>query len=227
VGATFSPGRADPAVRAAYARPGEVLVVLCGRLSPEKRPEIAVDTIAALRAAGVPAVGVIVGDGPRRAAMIRRAAGLPVHFAGFLPGRESVAALLASADVALAPGPVETFGLAALDALACGTPVVVNAASALPEVLGAAGGAGAGTTGAGVAVAAGGAGVAAGGSGADFAAAVRLLLGHPEAGRRAASRARAERYGWPAAVEDFLRAHGAPRRRGGRPARARCCRDNT
>jgi hypothetical protein len=53
-----------------------------------------------------------------------------------LRGRPAgLATLLASADVALAPGPVETFGLAALEALACGTPVVVDRASALPEVV--------------------------------------------------------------------------------------------
>jgi alpha-1,6-mannosyltransferase len=39
-------------------------------------------------------------------------------FAGFLSGRADLATLLASADVAIAPGPAETFGLAALEALA-------------------------------------------------------------------------------------------------------------
>ncbi len=61
------------------------------------------------------------------------------RFAGFLPDRSDLAALLASADVAIAPGPAETFGLAGLEALACGTPVVVSAESALPEVVGEAG----------------------------------------------------------------------------------------
>jgi alpha-1,6-mannosyltransferase len=49
--------------------------------------------------------------------------------------RNEVAALLASADVALAPGPHETFGLAALEALACGTPAVVSRSSALREIV--------------------------------------------------------------------------------------------
>ena len=82
---------------------------------------------------------VVAGDGSRRAALAYRAARLPVRFAGHITDRDDVAALLASADVAVAPGPVETFGLAALEALACGTPVVVNDASALPEVVGDAG----------------------------------------------------------------------------------------
>ncbi|HEX8628739.1 MAG TPA: glycosyltransferase [Catenuloplanes sp.] len=188
--ATFHPDRADPEVRARYARADEVLLVHCSRLSPEKRPELAVDALAALRAAKVPAVLVVIGDGPRRTALAYRAARLPVRFAGFVADRSAVAALLASADVAVAPGPVETFGLAALEALACGTPVVVNAASALPEVVG-------------------DAGVAVTGVGRDFAAGVCELLDRPVAVRRAAARARAQRFGWPAAVDGFLRAHGA------------------
>jgi alpha-1,6-mannosyltransferase len=187
----FHPARRDPAVRARYAGDDQVLLVHCSRLSPEKKPELAIDSLAAARAAGVPAVLVVVGDGPRRGALAARAVGLPVHFAGFLPDRAAVASLLASADVVVAPGPVETFGLAALEALACGTPVVVNAASALPEVVGAAG-------------------VAAEGTGSAFAEGVLELLARPESQRRAAARARAERFGWQAAAEAFLRAHDAP-----------------
>ncbi len=186
----FHPGRADAAVRARYARPEELLVVYCSRLSADKRPELAVDTIAALRAARVPAVLALAGDGSRRAALAYRAARLPVRFAGHITDRDDVAALLASADVAVAPGPVETFGLAALEALACGTPVVVNRASALPEVVG-------------------DAGVAVRGTPEAVAEGVRALMERSEPERRAAARARAELFGWPEAVDGFLRAHGA------------------
>jgi glycosyltransferase involved in cell wall biosynthesis len=86
-----------------------------------------------------------------------------------------------------APGPAETFGLAALEALACGTPVVVSAESALPEVVGEAG-----------------ASVA----GEDLAAGVRAVLARPERSRRAAARARAEQYDWGTATRGFLAAHG-------------------
>lgn len=188
---TFHPRRRDPRVRQRWAGEGEVLLVHCGRLSGEKHPEVSVDAVAELRAAGVPAALVVVGDGPRRAALAYRAARLPVRFAGFVPDRSVVAGLLASADVVLAPGPVETFGLAGLEALACGTPVVVNSASALPEVVGTAG-------------------VAAAGTGVAFAEGVRDLLDRPEGDRRAAARARAELFTWPAAVDGFLRAHGVP-----------------
>jgi alpha-1,6-mannosyltransferase len=186
---TFHPDRRSARLRARYARADEVLIVHCSRLSVEKRPELAVRALRQLRAGGVPAVLMVVGDGPKRSMVAAEAEGLPVRLAGFVPDRDHVAALLASADVAVAPGPVETFGLAALEALASGTPVVVNAASALPEV-------------------AGPAGIAAPGDPAAFAAAVRQLLARPEATRRAAARSRAERYGWPAAVDGFLRAHG-------------------
>jgi alpha-1,6-mannosyltransferase len=192
--ATFHPDRYDPALRAALARPGELLVVQCTRLSPEKRPDRGVDAVAALRARGVPAVGVLAGDGPLRARLERRAAGLPVRFLGFLADRVRLATLLATADVVVAPGPVETFGLAALEALACGTPVVASAEGALGEVVGAAG----------VAVRGG----PAGGDGDRYAAGVLQLAALPAGDRRRAARRRAEQFGWPASVAGMLAVHG-------------------
>jgi len=177
-------------VRDGYAAPGETLLVHCGRLSPEKKPQRSLNTLATLRANGLSARLVVAGDGPLRHRLERRAARdrLPVTFAGFLPDRSDLAALLAAADVAIAPGPAETFGLAGLEALACGTPVVVSAESALPEV-----------------VAEAGTSVA----GEDLAAGVMTVLSWPEPVRRAAARARAERFGWPAAVQAFLAIHEA------------------
>ena len=168
---------------------GTVVLAHCGRLSVEKKPERSLTTLSTLTAAGLKARLVVAGDGPLRERLERRAAseGLPVTFTGFIKDRADLAKLLGSADVALAPGPAETFGLAALEALACGTPVVVSAESALPEVVGDAG-----------------ASVA----GEDLAAGVRAVLSRPEAERRAAARARAQRFGWPAAVREFLLVHG-------------------
>jgi alpha-1,6-mannosyltransferase len=185
---TFTPARRSAPLRTCYAAPGEALLVHCGRLSAEKKPQRSLTTLATLRAGGLPARLVVAGDGPLRRSLERMAARdrLPVAFSGFLRDRTDLAALLASADVAIAPGPVETFGLAALEALACGTPVVVSAESALPEVVGEAG-----------------ASVA----GEDLAAGVTDVLARPEPDRRAAARARAERYGWPAAVQAFLAVH--------------------
>ncbi|WP_353941264.1 glycosyltransferase [Streptomyces sp. HUAS MG91] len=184
------PTARDAGVRARYAREGEVLLVMCTRLSVEKRPGTGLAALAALRAAGVPARLVVAGDGPLRARLQQRARGLPVVFLGHVADRAALAALQATADVCLAPGPAETFGLAALEALACGTPVVVSASSALPEVVGAAGAVAADT-------------------GAAFARAVREVLARPERQRREAARARAECFGWDAAVDAFLAAHDA------------------
>ncbi|GLW30728.1 glycosyltransferase [Actinoplanes regularis] len=185
----FHPGREDASVRSRYARADELLVVFASRLSAAKRPELAVDTVAVLRNNKVPAVLVVAGDGTRRTALAYRAARLPVRFAGHIADRKAVAALLASADVVVAPGPVETFGLSALEALACGTPVVVDEHSALPEVIG-------------------DAGIAVPGTAEAFADAVSRLMERPREERRAMARARAERYGWSRAVEGFLNAHG-------------------
>jgi alpha-1,6-mannosyltransferase len=183
----FTPAAAVPGARARFATDDEVLIVHCGRLSPEKKPERSLVALEALLAAGVKAVLVVAGDGLSRERMGRRAAGLPVRFVGFVHDRRALAALLASADVVLSPGPVETFGLAALEALSCGTPVVVDAGSALPEVIGTAG----------VAV-----------TDEAFAGGVLEVLSWPVAQRRQAARRRAEEFGWPNAVDGFLAAHG-------------------
>ncbi|MFD8819133.1 glycosyltransferase [Streptomyces sp. NPDC059627] len=187
------PALCDIALRAQYAREDEALLVMCSRLSVEKRPGTAVDAVEALVRRGRRVVLVVAGDGPLRARLEQRARErrLPVTFLGHVSDRDTLGALQASADVALAPGPAETFGLAALEAMACGTPVVASASSALPEVIGSAG-----------AIAAD--------RGEAFADAVEMLLERPCAERRETARARAECFGWGTAVEAFLAAHDAP-----------------
>ncbi len=185
---TFTPTRHDQALKADLARGADALLVHCGRLSPEKHVERSVDTAAELHAAGHRIRLVIAGDGPRREALERRAADLPVTFLGFVGRRSDVANLLATADVSLAPGPHETFGLAALESLASGTPVVVSASSALREIVHP------------------GCGAAVPDHAPAFAGAVNALLDNPESARRSAARARAEQYPWQAAVDGMLTA---------------------
>jgi alpha-1,6-mannosyltransferase len=184
----FSPRAAEHAHWRRFAPDGAALLAMAIRLSPEKRPAIAVDTVRQLLERERPAHLLIAGDGPLRGRLERQARGLPITFLGHLPGDE-VAAVLASADVALAPGPVETFGLAALEALACGTPVVVNRRSALPSVVGTAG-------------------RAADGCGTAFADAVQEVLAQPAARTGAAARARALEFDWTCTVAGFLAVHG-------------------
>jgi alpha-1,6-mannosyltransferase len=186
--ATFTPARRSDDLRRDLASGANTLLVHCGRLSPEKHVERSVDTLARLRSKGRNARLVVAGDGPSKASLQRRAAGLPVTFLGFVESRADVADLLAAADVSLAPGPHETFGLAALEALASGTPVVVSASSALREIVRP------------------GCGAAVDDHAGAFAGAVEDLLAVPEPGRRAAARARAEEFGWPDSVRGMLRA---------------------
>jgi alpha-1,6-mannosyltransferase len=185
----FSPAARDPGLRAGLAGPGQVVLLHCGRLSAEKEPALSLNTLAELRAGGLDAVLVVAGDGPLRGSLSAETErrGLPVRFLGHVRDPRG---LLATADAVLAPGPIETFGLSALEALASGTPAVVRASSALPEVIGRAG-------------------VAAGPDG--FADAVRELLARPADDRRAAARTQAEGFPWSNAVNGFLAAHAGHR----------------
>jgi len=185
---TFTPTRRDPRLRRELAAGADVLLVHCGRLSREKHPQRSIDTTAALHTAGAHVRLVVAGDGPMRRALERRARHLPVTFLGFLGHREDVARLLASADVAVAPGPYETFGLAALEALACGTPVVASRSSALAEIVEP------------------GCGHAVTDDPASFARAVRHLSRGNRRDHRRAARARAEQFDWPSTINRMTEA---------------------
>jgi alpha-1,6-mannosyltransferase len=185
--ARFGPSAADPFLRDWLAPDRGPLLVLVSRLSREKRPDLAIQAVAELARRGRPVNLAVAGDGPLRSRLERMTSGRPVAFLGHVPTID-VARLLATADAVLSPGPVETFGLAALEALASGTPVVANATSALREVIG-------------------DGGVPVEGTPAGFADGVEQLLSRPVAERRSAARRRAERYEWAATVAGFLAAH--------------------
>lgn len=184
-GTRFHPSKADAHLRERLAAPEEKLMVLASRLSAEKRPDLAIDAIRLVSDAGMSVRLVCAGSGPLERHMRGRAAGAPVTFMGFITDRELFASLLATADAVIAPGPIETFGLAALEALASGTPVVVNAASALPSVVQEAG-------------------LAAHGTPQAFAAALTDVLSSDPVASRAAARARAEALPWSSTVATLL-----------------------
>ena len=84
----------------------------------------------------LPSVLVMVGDGPERVAAEAEAESLGVSDVVYFLGKlETVAPLLAGADLFLLPSETESFGLSALEALASGVPVVGSQIGGLPEVV--------------------------------------------------------------------------------------------
>ncbi len=132
----FTPARrgSREAVRAARGLPRGALAIFAGRLAREKHLDVVLrgwepverETGAAL---------AIVGDGPSREWLRRRPGAERVHWLPFERDRDALADLLAAADLYIAPGPSETFGLAALEALASGTPVLSVASGGVPELV--------------------------------------------------------------------------------------------
>jgi alpha-1,6-mannosyltransferase len=172
-----------------FARGDDTLrLVMTSRLSREKRPGLALDAIEELLRRGHQVRLDVCGDGPMRKSLQQTSKGLPITWHGHIADRETLGTLMAQADVAIAPGPIETFGLAALEAMACGTPAVVNRNSALPSLVGSAG-------------------RAAPSSGWCIADQVEALLALPETARRRAARHQVEDLTWDNTVQGFLDVH--------------------
>jgi len=117
----FTPGPRDMALRARLTdgNPDELLVLYVGRHSPEKRLDLIRDPLASVPGARL----AMVGGGPSHEQLKRHFRGTRTTFPGFLRGEELVDAYRA-ADVFLFPSTTETFGLVALEAMACGVPVI-------------------------------------------------------------------------------------------------------
>lgn len=116
---------------------GVKIILACTRFSKEKDPEFLLDIARACKMNGTQIQLVIAGSGPLAKKLVTNAEkeGLPVSFIGFITDKNYLAQLLASADLFLAVGPIETFGLAALEALASGTPVICRDTSAITEII--------------------------------------------------------------------------------------------
>lgn len=128
-GREVTPDHVQPMpVDTARFRPGQGGggAVVIARLGRQKRVELAIDAVAALRDAGTRLPLTVVGDGPERVHLEARAAerglGGLVVFRGAVPPGE-VPDLLATADLMLATAAGEGFGLAAAEALMAGVPV--------------------------------------------------------------------------------------------------------
>ncbi|CAN2187576.1 RfaG Glycosyltransferase [Candidatus Nanopelagicaceae bacterium] len=132
---TFNPQRSNPELRKKLLKGGEILIVHCGRLSPEKKPERSIEALRTLIGRGFDARLIIVGTGPLYKKLYNSSRDIPVTFWGYVANKDLLAEIIASADISIAPGPIETFCLAALESLASGTPVVASETSAVGEFI--------------------------------------------------------------------------------------------
>jgi alpha-1,6-mannosyltransferase len=132
--AAFTPARrADAdATRARLGLPAGPLAAFVGRFAREKELETVLDGWAEVeRRCG--ARLALVGAGPMEATLRAHPYGHRVHFVPFVQDRATLADLLAALDVYVAAGPIETFGLSAIEALASGTPVLTVSEGAVVE----------------------------------------------------------------------------------------------
>jgi len=116
------------------AAPGKVLMHVSNFRAVKRTVDVI--RIFAKVSAAIPATLVMVGDGPDRGMAQEEARVLGVaDRVQFLGRIDNVAPLLSSADLFLLPSQNESFGLSALEALACGVPVVASNAGGIPEVI--------------------------------------------------------------------------------------------
>jgi D-inositol-3-phosphate glycosyltransferase len=201
--AFFGPGHRPQARRALGLPEDGRLLLFVGRIQPLKCADAAVDTLAELRRTGTEDYRLVVVGGPSGPHGEKSLQGLHdvadargvrdhVHFVEPQP-HELLSSYYRAADVCLVPSRSESFGLVALEAAACGTPVVASAVGGLTTL------------------------VDHGRTGylveepdpRAYAAAVRRVVEEPLAAERlsTASVLRARRYTWPAAARALVALH--------------------
>jgi N-acetyl-alpha-D-glucosaminyl L-malate synthase BshA len=127
--------RPNPALRARLCPPGDALVMHVSNFRPVKRVEAAVDVFRIIRQR-VPSRFVLIGDGPVREDVERRVREYALeNDVTFLGEQQDLVEMLSCADLFLLPSAQESFGLAALEAMACEVPVVASNVGGLPEII--------------------------------------------------------------------------------------------
>jgi len=132
----YHPPRAGEGCRPALGPPDVKVLMHISNFRPVKRVRDVVQMFARVRKA-LRSVLVFVGDGPDRPGAEELVAELGLsRDVRFLGKVDAVADLLRCADLFLLPSESESFGLAALEAMACGVPVIGTNVGGLPEVVG-------------------------------------------------------------------------------------------
>jgi glycosyltransferase involved in cell wall biosynthesis len=120
------------AIRAAYPEADPADLVVVGRLIEHKRVGMVLDVVSRLHASGPPVTCRIIGDGPERAALQEQARALgiasSVEFRADVGEQKELYALLKSARLFVSLSVREGFGMAVLEAIACGLPVLTTSA---------------------------------------------------------------------------------------------------
>ena len=131
----FQRREADCCARRRYAPNDEPILMHISNFRPVKRVQDVVRAFARVRAQ-MPARLLMIGDGPERDPAQKLARELGVADDVFFPGKQQqVEAFLSIADLYFLPSESESFGLSALEANACGVPVIGSNAGGLPEVI--------------------------------------------------------------------------------------------
>ena len=125
----------DLRARLTRDNPMTKLIIHVSNFRPVKRAKAVVDIFRLIRAR-VPARLVLVGEGPELGSACQRARDLELGDAVEVLGeQEQIVPILSIADLALLPSANEGFGLSALEAMACETPVVASRVGGLPEII--------------------------------------------------------------------------------------------
>ena len=131
---TYRPAR-DTRPENPYSAPGEKVLMHISNFRPVKRIPDCIRILEKVRE-DAPAHLLMVGDGPERgpAESLARELGLEQHVT-FLGKQDHIERLIPLADVFLLPSQLESFGLAALEAMACGVPAVSTRVGGVPELI--------------------------------------------------------------------------------------------